>query len=455
MTLESIVNLQKGYSYAGITKDVHYRKESLERLLESIVDNEPAIYAALYQDLGKSEMESYMTEVALVKQEIRFAINHLEHWAHPKRVRTPLFLFPAKSYIYKEPYGVVLIIAPWNYPVSLSLIPLVGALAAGNCAVVKCSKKCINTFHVIASIINSTFDKKYVYAIDDESISHDEILSQNYDYIFFTGSERVGKNIIRTASQRMIPFSLELGGKSPCIIGPDADIDLAAKRIMWAKIINAGQSCIAPDYVLVPKEVKEDFWIKAKEHASEMVRDPFNNDSYPNIINLHHFMRLTKYIMGERNVFGGRYDDKQLKIEPTIFPDVSFDSDIMKEEIFGPLLPVISYTDITDVIIELNKRPKPLACYIFSEDRDFVDDMVEQLSYGSCCVNDCMMQFSNPRLPFGGVGASGMGKYHGKSSFDTFSNEKSALINRSSFDMSNRYPPYNESKLKGIKKYLK
>ena len=333
MTLESIVNLQKGYSYAGITKDVHYRKESLERLLESIVDNEPAIYAALYQDLGKSEMESYMTEVALVKQEIRFAINHLENWAHPKRVRTPLFLFPAKSYIYKDPYGVVLIIAPWNYPVSLSLIPLVGALAAGNCAVVKCSKKCINTFHVIASIINSTFDKKYVYAIDDESISHDEILSQNYDYIFFTGSERVGKNIIRTASQRMIPFSLELGGKSPCIIGPDADIDLAAKRIMWAKIINAGQSCIAPDYVLVPKEVKEDFWIKAKEHASEMVRDPFNNDSYPNIINLHHFMRLTKYIMGERNVFGGRYDDKQLKIEPTIFPDVSFDSDIMKEEI--------------------------------------------------------------------------------------------------------------------------
>ena len=454
MTLESIVKLQKEYSLIGIPKDIHYRKEALERLLESIEDNEPAIYDALKLDLNKCEMEANVMEVSQVKSEISFAINHLEQWARPKRVRTPISLFPSKSYVYKEPYGVSLIIAPWNYPVNLSLIPLVGAIAAGNCAIVKCSKKCLNTSRVIVSIINSTFDKRYVYAIED-ALSYDEILSQDYDHIFFTGSERVGKTVMRSASSRLIPVTLELGGKCPCIIGPDADIDMAAKKIMWGKIINAGQTCVAPDYVVLPSECKEEFLVKAREHSNEMVRDPFNNENYPKIINLHHFMRLTKYIMGEENLYGGRYDDKQLKIEPTLFPNATFDSEIMKEEIFGPLLPIISYTDVDDVIDTIKRRPKPLACYIFSSDREFVDLTVERMAYGSCCVNDCIVQLGNPRLPFGGVGASGIGKYHGQASFETFSNTKSVLMNRSGRDFEMKYPPFTDDKYARIRKFLK
>ena len=454
MTLESIVKLQKEYSLIGIPKDIHYRKEALERLLESIEDNEPAIYDALKLDLNKCEMEANVMEVSQVKSEISYAINHLEQWARPKRVRTPISLFPSKSYVYKEPYGVSLIIAPWNYPVNLSLIPLVGAIAAGNCAIVKCSKKCLNTSRVIVSIINSTFDKRYVYAIED-ALSYDEILSQDYDHIFFTGSERVGKTVMRSASSRLVPVTLELGGKCPCIIGPDADIDMAAKKIMWGKIINAGQTCVAPDYVVLPSECKEEFLVKAREHSNEMVRDPFNNENYPKIINLHHFMRLTKYIMGEENLYGGRYDDKQLKIEPTLFPNATFDSEIMKEEIFGPLLPIISYTDVDDVIDTIKRRPKPLACYIFSSDREFVDLTVERMAYGSCCVNDCIVQLGNPRLPFGGVGASGIGKYHGQASFETFSNTKSVLMNRSGRDFEMKYPPFTDDKYARIRKFLK
>ncbi len=454
MTLESIVKLQKEYSLIGIPKDIHYRKEALERLLESIEDNEPAIYDALKLDLNKCEMEANVMEVSQVKSEISYAINHLEQWARPKRVRTPISLFPSKSYVYKEPYGVSLIIAPWNYPVNLSLIPLVGAIAAGNCAIVKCSKKCLNTSRVIVSIINSTFDKRYVYAIED-ALSYDEILSQDYDHIFFTGSERVGKTVMRSASSRLIPVTLELGGKCPCIIGPDADIDMAAKKIMWGKIINAGQTCVAPDYVVLPSECKEEFLVKAREHSNEMVRDPFNNENYPKIINLHHFMRLTKFIMGEENLYGGRYDDKQLKIEPTLFPNATFDSEIMKEEIFGPLLPIISYTDVDDVIDTIKRRPKPLACYIFSSDREFVDLTVERMAYGSCCVNDCIVQLGNPRLPFGGVGASGIGKYHGQASFETFSNTKSVLMNRSGRDFEMKYPPFTDDKYARIRKFLK
>jgi len=454
MTLDNIVKLQKEYILTGITKDIHYRKEALERLLESIDDNAPAIYSAIKQDLGKSEMETNVMEVSQVKAEINMALNHLEQWSRPKRVFTPISLFPAKSYIYKEPLGVNLIIAPWNYPVNLSLIPLVGAIAAGNCAIVKCSKKCINTSRVIVSIINSTFDKRYVYAIED-ALSYDEILSQEYDHIFFTGSERVGKTVMRSAASRLIPVTLELGGKCPCIIGPDADISMAAKKIMWGKIVNAGQTCVAPDYVVIPKELKEEFLVKAREHSNEMVRDPFNNENYPNIINLHHFMRLTKYIMGEKDLYGGRYDDKQLKIEPTIFPNATFESEIMKDEIFGPLLPIITYTDVDDVLDIIRRRPKPLACYIFSQNRDFVDNAIEKMSYGSCCVNDCIVQLGNPGLPFGGVGASGMGKYHGKASFDTFSNTKSVLMNRSGRDFEIKYPPYTEEKYTKIRKFLK
>lgn len=454
MTFEEIVNLQREYGYTNVTADISYRKDSLVRLLESINDNEPALYRALYEDLGKSRQEAYITEIAQVKQEINYAIDHIEGWARRKRVRTPWQYWPAKSYRVNEPLGVVLIISPWNYPVQLSLIPLVGAIAAGNTAVIKTSKKCVHTSAAIAALINSTFDKRYVYAID-EPLSYDEIMSVKYDYIFFTGSERIGKTIMRTAASSLTPVSLELGGKNPCIIGPDADLKQAAKKIVWGKIINAGQNCLSPDYVLVPKYQKQEFVACLREAVAEQVRDPFNNDTYPRIINLHHFMRLTKYIMGEKDRIGGRYDDKQMIIEPTIFPNATFSSDIMREEIFGPILPVIEYDDIYEVLNEIKRRPKPLACYIFTKNKDFADDTTEGLSFGSCCINDCLIQACNPRLPYGGVGSSGMGKYHGKYSFETFSNTKIIVNNHSGIDGKYKYPPFTEEKFEAVRKILK
>lgn len=427
MTFESILNLQRENLLAGITKDVHYRKESLERLLESIVDNEPAIYDALYKDFGKSYSESCKSEVNQVKEEIQYAINHLEQWSRPQRVKTPFHLFPSKSYIYKEPYGVILIIAPLCNPVGLSLIPLVGAIAAGNCVVVKCSKKCANTSAAMASIINSTFDMKHVYAVDN-SLSNDELMSQRYEYIFYTGSARVGKNLMKEAASTFTPITLQLGGKNPCIIGPGADLDLAVKNIIDAKLINAGQTCTAPDYVVVPKQVKEEVISKLTKYIEEKVKDPFSSEDYPRIANLHQFMRLTKFLVRTKDIIGGRNDDEQLKIEPTIFPNADFDSEIMKEEIFGPLLPVISYTDIYDVTDIIRRRPKPLSLYVFSNKREFIDEMIDRISCGNCCINDCDVLGKNPRLPFGGVGSSGMGKYHGQASFETFSNTKSVTI---------------------------
>ncbi len=454
MTLENIIKLQKEYILTDVTKDVHYRKESLERLLESINDNEPALYTALKKDLGKSKHESYITEVAMVKEEINYAIDNLERWSRPKRVLSPFYLMTSKSMVYTEPFGVVLIISPWNYPVNLTLSPLIGAIAAGNTVIVKGSKKSEHTTAALAALINSTFDKRYVYAID-EPLSYTEIMSHEYDYIFFTGSERVGKSVMRSAAANLTPVTLELGGKSPCIIGPEADLDNAAKQIMYGKILNAGQTCIAPDYALVPKNLKDDFIIKARERSAEMVRDPFNNDNYPKIINLHHFMRLSKYIADDPYILGGRRDDKQMKIEPAILPNATFDSEIMKEEIFGPILPVIEYDDLEEALDTIKRRPKPLACYIFSQNKDFIDNTIDTLSFGCCSVNDCMTQLSNPRLPFGGVGASGMGKYHGKAGFDTFSNTKTALITKRGIHNRYKYPPFSDEGFDHLRKFLK
>lgn len=450
MTLESIVRLQKEYFATDATKDVHFRKECLSRLYESIEDNELAIYDALKKDLGKSKQEVYMTEIEPVLQEIKLLISNLEKWSATKRVLSPLKMFPSSSFVYREPLGVVLIIAPWCNPFLLSLLPLVGALAAGNCVVLKSSRKCEHSYRVIASIVNSTYEKKIAYAIED-SCAYDEITSQSYDFIFFTGSERVAKNIMRKAADRLVPVAVQLGGKNPCIIEESADLELAAKHIIWGKMINAGQTCVAPDYVLVPSKCKEEFIEKCKEYISEFIRDPFSNESYPRIINLHHFMRLSKYLMGEKGLIGGRVSDEQMKIEITLFPDADFSSEVMKEEIFGPLLPIISYTDFDEVVYELKRKPKPLACYIFSADSGFVEDTIESLSFGGCCVNDVMMHLQNERLPYGGVGSGGMGKYHGKASFDLFTNQKSVVKCKGGFESKFRYPPYNDTNFSSVK----
>lgn len=453
MELKSIVEKQKEFFKKDTTKSVEFRINILQKLEKVIRDNEKQILSALYEDLSKSEAEAYMTEIGIVYGEIHEALKNIKKWCKPKRVRGSLGTFPAKSYVYSEPYGVVLIMAPWNYPFNLSLSPLVASIASGNCAVIKCSKESKNTSKIIRDIINKTFEEEYIYCIDSE-LDYDEILHQRYDFIFFTGSARVGKIIMRVASENLTPVSLELGGKSPCIIDETADIKLSAKRIIWGKLLNAGQTCVSIDYIVVHKNIKEEFIKYLQEEIELRYPDAINNKSYPKIINPHHYERLLNLIKTESNVIGGKSNDNERKIEPTIFPDVYFDHEIMKDEIFGPLLPIIEYDDIDKVINIIKAREKPLACYIFSQRKENADYIINSLSYGGGCVNDTIMQLANSHIPFGGVGNSGMGSYHGKHGFDLLSHKKGIVKNKKIFDLPFRYAPFDLKKLKIFKRMM-
>ena len=453
MELKSIVEKQKEFFKKDTTKSIEFRINILQKLEKVIRDNEKQILSALYEDLSKSETEAYMTEIGIVYGEIHEALKNIKKWCKPKRVRGSLGTFPAKSYVYSEPYGVVLIMAPWNYPFNLSLSPLVASIASGNCAVIKCSKESKHTSKVIREIINKTFDYNYIYCVD-ENVSYDEILHQRYDFIFFTGSARVGKIIMRVASENLTPVSLELGGKSPCIIDETADIKLSAKRIIWGKLLNAGQTCVSIDYIVVHKNIKEEFIKYLQKEIKLRYPDAINNKSYPKIINTHHYERLLNLIKTESNVIGGKSNDNERKIEPTIFPDVDFDHEIMKDEIFGPLLPIIEYDDIDKVINIIKAREKPLACYIFSQRKENADYIINSLSYGGGCVNDTIMQLANSHLPFGGVGNSGMGSYHGKHGFDLLSHKKGIVKNKTIFDLPFRYAPFDLKKLNIFKRMM-
>ncbi|MEB3072877.1 aldehyde dehydrogenase [Parvimonas sp. C2] len=453
MELKSIVEKQKEFFKKDTTKSVEFRINILQKLEKAIRDNEKQILSALYEDLSKSEAEAYMTEIGIVYGEIHEALKNIKKWCKPKRVRGSLGTFPAKSYVYSEPYGVVLIMAPWNYPFNLSLSPLVASIASGNCTVIKCSKESKNTSKIIRDIINKTFEEEYIYCIDSE-LDYDEILHQRYDFIFFTGSARVGKIIMRVASENLTPVSLELGGKSPCIIDETADIKLSAKRIIWGKLLNAGQTCVSIDYIVVHKNIKEEFIKYLQEEIELRYPDAINNKSYPKIINPHHYERLLNLIKTESNVIGGKSNDNERKIEPTIFPDVYFDHEIMKDEIFGPLLPIIEYDDIDKVINIIKAREKPLACYIFSQRKENADYIINSLSYGGGCVNDTIMQLANSHIPFGGVGNSGMGSYHGKHGFDLLSHKKGIVKNKKIFDLPFRYAPFDLKKLKIFKRMM-
>ena len=453
MELKSIVEKQKEFFKTNATKSFEYRINMLQRLEKAIRDNEKQILSALYEDLSKSEAEAYMTEIGIVYGEIHEALKNIKKWCKPNRVRGSLGTFPAKSYVYSEPYGVVLIMAPWNYPFNLSLSPLVASIASGNCTVIKCSKESKNTSKIIRDIINKTFEEEYIYCIDSE-LDYDEILHQRYDFIFFTGSARVGKIIMRVASENLTPVSLELGGKSPCIIDETADIKLSAKRIIWGKLLNAGQTCVSIDYIVVHKNIKEEFIKYLQEEIELRYPDAINNKSYPKIINPHHYERLLNLIKTESNVIGGKSNDNERKIEPTIFLDVDFDHEIMKDEIFGPLLPIIEYDDIDKVINIIKAREKPLACYIFSQRKENADYIINSLSYGGGCVNDTIMQLANSHLPFGGVGNSGMGSYHGKHGFDLLSHKKGIVKNKTIFDLPFRYAPFDLKKLNIFKRMM-
>ncbi len=453
MKPENKVRAQKEYYGTNITKSISFRKEQLKKLSEAIEEHTPMILKALKEDLNKSEYEAYLTEITVVKAEIQTALKKLSKWSKPVKKRSDVTVFPAKTFTVAEPYGVVLILAPWNYPFQLALAPVVGALAAGNCVLLKTSRNAPHTGAVIADIVHSTFDPCYFSTVD-EGVSYDALLSQQYDYIFFTGSPRVGRIIMRSASENLTPVTLELGGKSPCIVDGSADIKDTARKIIWGKMINSGQTCVAPDYILAEDSIREELIRELQNAIEKLYQNPLLNPDYPRIVNLHHFMRLKRLIEKEKEVIGGQTDEQSLKIAPAIIPNASFESESMKEEIFGPVLPILTYRRIEDALEQLKKRPKPLACYIFTGKKKFAEQIIREYSYGGGCINDCIMHVATHRLPFGGVGNSGMGKYHGEHSFRTFSHEKGIVYNRIKWVNPLRLPPFRERKLNFLKKLL-
>ncbi|MBS4539051.1 aldehyde dehydrogenase [Clostridium sp. D2Q-11] len=453
---KEIIKDQKEFFYTGKTKDVSFRIDMLKRLKDSIERHEKEISEALYKDLKKSTFESFETEIGVILKEINHAIDSVKKWSKPKKVKTLYFHFPAKSMIYKEPYGVVFIISPWNYPFQLTVSPLIGAIASGNCSILTVSQKATNTSAILDKIISESFSEDFVKFIPGGSSVAKDILEEDLDYIFFTGSVSVGKKIMKSASSKLTPVTLELGGKSPSIVDKDTDISLTAKRMIWGKFINAGQTCIAPDYALVHKDIKNKLVDEMKKYIVGFYgENPMESEAYPRIVNEDHFDKVSKLLLDGKIIHGGRTDREELYIEPTLIDNVSWDDKIMEDEIFGPILPIIEYENIFEVVDKLQSLPKPLALYLFTDNEKIEKKVIEDISYGGGCVNDTILHLSSPYLPFGGVGNSGIGSYHGKKSFDTFTHEKSVFKNSKKFDLKFRYPPFSKTGLKLLKKVLK
>jgi len=453
--IQSIVKRQKAFFNTGQTKDAGFRKARLDTLQKVISENRVKILDALQQDLSKSAYEGYLTEVGIVLDEIRFIKKHLFKWAKARRVRTHLFQFPGSSYIYAEPYGVSLIISPWNYPFQLVIGPLIGSMAAGNCSVVKPSEYAPHTAQVFSEIIRNNFKPDYIAVVEGEAAVSQALLDENFDYIFFTGSVAVGKSVMLAAARHLTPVTLELGGKSPCIVDRDVNLDVTAKRIVSGKFINAGQTCIAPDYLLVHQEIKMALLDRIKFFIHEFYgADPQLSTDYPRIINEKHFLRLAGLMQAGNIIAGGQSDRQSLYIAPTIIDDIAWDDPIMQHEIFGPILPVLAYNDIAQAISRVKELPKPLALYYFSNSRQKGEQIIREASFGGGCINDTLLHFANPHLPFGGTGSSGIGSYHGKKSFETFSHQKSILKRWFRLDVPLRYPPYG-NKLKILEKIMR
>jgi aldehyde dehydrogenase (NAD+) len=453
--IQNTLTRQRQFFNSGRTKDLNFRLEKLNLLKKALIQNEASIFEALKNDLSKSAYEGYLTEIGLALNEIRFASRNLKSWAKPKKVKTPVILWFASSTIYPQPYGVSLIISPWNYPFSLALRPLIGSIAAGNCSIVKPSEYAPHTSGMIAEIINAVFEKNYIAVVEGDAQIGIELLKERFDYIFFTGSVTVGKLVMAAAVEHLTPVTLELGGKSPCVVDKDANIDRAAKRIVSGKFLNAGQTCIAPDYLMVHKSNKKKLLDQIEVYLRKFYgEDPRQSPDYVRIINKHHFDRLVTLLNKGDIVAGGQSDPKDLFIAPTLIDNVSWDDPIMQDEIFGPILPVLEFDDLTEVVATINSHPKPLALYIFSNRRENYQRIITEAAFGAGCINDTVLHFANPYLPFGGIGNSGMGSYHGKASFDTFSHQKSILKKSFIFDAPLRYPPY-KNKLSMLKKMLK
>lgn len=438
---QQILEKQRHFFQTERTKDISFRLQQLEALTNGLLRYEEAFLSALKTDLNKSAFEAFLTEFGMIFEEIRYAKKHLKSWARPKRVPTPLTLFGARSQIYKEPYGVTLIISPWNYPLYLTFGPLIGALAAGNCVIIKPSEHVPTISSVLKEMIEDTFSEEYITVIEGNAATSQALLDEKLDYIFFTGSTQVGKSVMQQAAKHLTPITLELGGKSPCIVDETANIALTAKRIIWGKCLNAGQTCIAPDYLLVHERVKESLIHELKEAIRHLYGDhPLTNEQLPHIVTDHHFDRLQQ-LMTETNIIVGGASDKSTRaIEPTLLDDITWDSEVMQEEIFGPILPILTYSDLEEATRQVKAQPKPLALYLFSENKAVQKTILESISFGGGCINDVIYHIASPHLPFGGVGESGMGAYHGQASFDLFSHHKSILKQTSRFDLPFRYP---------------
>jgi len=450
-----IVKKQREFFLEGKTKSLAYRIHALRLLREIIKSNEQSLMDALKEDLNKNPFESYMSEIGMLLGEISFTLKHIKKWSRPRRVKATMAQFGSKSVIYPEPYGVTLIISPWNYPFQLTFAPLIGAVAAGNCSIIKPSELTPATAKLIGELISQSFPEEYITVIQGGAETSQALLKEKFDYIFFTGSVAVGKVIMKAAAKTLTPVTLELGGKSPCIVHKDANLPLAAKRIAWGKFINAGQTCVAPDYVYVHSEIKEEFLQYLIQSIKVLYsEDVLSKGDFTRIVAKRHFERLTGFLLEDKLLYGGKYDSSSLTIEPTILDDVSWDDLVMKDEIFGPILPVLSYEDTTNMIHTIAERPKPLALYIFSESKSFQNKVLDRISFGGGCINDTIFHLSSPNLPFGGVGESGVGAYHGKGSFDTFTHEKSILKQTTRFDLPLRYPN-RKNALKDLKRFLK
>lgn len=452
---QTMIHKQREFFQTGITKSYAFRKNQLEILEEMIRAHEQAILEAVKLDLGKSEYEAYITELSLTYEEIHIAKRHLKQWMKPKRVRTSLTTLFGTSYIYNEPYGTVCIISPWNYPVQLSFVPMISAIAAGNTIVLKVSSTSKHTANLLTSIINQTFDSSYIYATDASTDDAGMLISNKFDYIFFTGSTQIGQLVMKEAATHLTPVTLELGGKSPCLVLSDANIALAAKRIVLGKIINTGQTCVAPDYILVDSSIKEQFVSALWNAYLSCYPNSYHEVSYPKIIDAKQFHRLTNMLQDQTILHGGMSDPKTLKMELTILDEPSLASQAMKEEIFGPILPIISFKTSNEVLSIIKSMEKPLACYIFTQDKLEEQRWIQEISFGGGAINDCIMHLTNPNLPFGGVGASGMGSYHAKFGYDTFTHQKSILKSSKWFDLPLKYPPFHKRNIKTIKRIMK
>ncbi len=443
MNMDIIFEKQREYFKSGETIPLKFRKAMLKKLYEAVKNYENEICDALYSDLGKSRYESFMCEIGMVLTEISYMLKHINKFAGKRYVKTPLAQFPSVSYKKATPYGNVLIMSPWNYPFLLTIDPLVNAIAAGNTAIIKPSAYSPATSALIERIIKDCFPAEYVAVINGGRKENAHLLEMDFDFIFFTGSQNVGKEVLRHAAEKLTPVVLELGGKSPCIVDSSAKINLAAKRIVFGKYLNCGQTCIAPDYILCEKSVKDEL-VKAicNEVKIQYGDYPLGNKDYGKIINEKHFNRILSLIEQDKVVLGGKYDEDTLKIEPTIMDNVTFDDAVMQEEIFGPIIPILTFDRFDEIIPMLRDKAKPLALYLFTENKKHIKAVTESCLYGGGCINDTIIHLATSEMGFGGVRESGMGSYHGKDGFDAFSQVKSIVDKKTWLDLPMRYQPY-------------